>query len=95
MTGAGTSTAAGIPDFRSPKTGLYSNLQKYELPYAEAIFDIDYFHERPEPFFTLAKELYPGRFQVCNNNLFHHVMYVIYEWILAHSDAFLYPTTRR
>lgn len=35
--------AAGIPDFRSPGTGLYSNLQKYNLPYPEAIFQIDYF----------------------------------------------------
>ena len=24
--------AAGIPDFRSPETGLYANLQKYNLP---------------------------------------------------------------
>ena len=39
----GISTAAGIPDFRSPGTGLYDNLQKYDLPYAEAIFDIAYF----------------------------------------------------
>lgn len=35
--------AAGIPDFRSPGTGLYANLQKYNLPYPEAIFQIDYF----------------------------------------------------
>ena len=33
----------GIPDFRSPGTGLYDNLQKYDLPYPEAIFDIEYF----------------------------------------------------
>lgn len=38
--------AAGIPDFRSPGTGLYSNLQKYNLPYPEAIFQIDYFKVR-------------------------------------------------
>lgn len=33
MTGAGLSVASGIPDFRSPGTGLYSQLQKYNLPY--------------------------------------------------------------
>lgn len=43
MAGAGISTAAGIPDFRTPGTGLYDNLQKYNLPYPEAIFDISYF----------------------------------------------------
>ncbi|XP_032062999.1 NAD-dependent protein deacetylase sirtuin-2 [Aythya fuligula] len=61
MVGAGISTAAGIPDFRSPGTGLYANLARYELPYPEAIFDISYFKEHPEPFFALAKELLPGQ----------------------------------
>ncbi|XP_055003981.1 NAD-dependent protein deacetylase sirtuin-2 isoform X1 [Boleophthalmus pectinirostris] len=63
MVGAGISTSAGIPDFRSPGTGLYANLQKYNLPYPEAIFQIDYFKQHPEPFFALAKELYPGQFK--------------------------------
>ncbi|XP_062843486.1 NAD-dependent protein deacetylase sirtuin-2 [Trichomycterus rosablanca] len=68
MVGAGISTSAGIPDFRSPGTGLYSNLQKYNLPYPEAIFQIDYFQKHPEPFFALARELYPGQFKptVCH-----------------------------
>ncbi|NXC31911.1 SIR2 deacetylase, partial [Campylorhamphus procurvoides] len=39
-TGNGT---AGIPDFRSPGTGLYANLQSYDLPYPEAIFEISFF----------------------------------------------------
>uniref|UniRef100_A0A8C4NE60 NAD-dependent protein deacetylase n=1 Tax=Eptatretus burgeri TaxID=7764 RepID=A0A8C4NE60_EPTBU len=60
MAGAGLSTPSGIPDFRSPTTGLYDNLQKYKLPYPEAVFDIDYFLQDPQPFFALARELYPG-----------------------------------
>lgn len=61
--GAGLSVAAGIPDFRTPGTGLYSNLQKYDLPFPEAVFSIDYFQERPEPFFQLAKETMPGNYK--------------------------------
>lgn len=56
-------TAAGIPDFRSPDTGLYHNLQKYDLPYPTAVFEIGYFRKNPQPFFALAKELYPGNFK--------------------------------
>lgn len=54
VTGAGISVSAGIPDFRSPKTGLYANLEKYDLPRPEAIFELEYFKEKPEPFYKLA-----------------------------------------
>ncbi|BFZ04260.1 hypothetical protein BsWGS_07299 [Bradybaena similaris] len=60
VAGAGISTPSGIPDFRTPGSGLYDNLQQYNIPYPEAIFDIDFFHHNPRPFFALAKELYPS-----------------------------------
>ena len=51
---AGTAPA-GIPDFRSPGTGLYSQLEKYNLPHPEAVFEIGYFKRKPQAFYMLAK----------------------------------------
>ena len=55
MCGAGISVSAGIPDFRSPGTGLYDNLERYNLPRPSAVFELDYFRQNPEPFYQLAK----------------------------------------
>ncbi|XP_076841212.1 NAD-dependent protein deacetylase sirtuin-3 isoform X2 [Brachyhypopomus gauderio] len=80
LAGAGISTASGIPDFRTPGTGLYSNLAKYNLPYPEAVFNIDFFSDDPRPFYSLAKELYPGR---------HRPNYVHYFIRMLHQKGLL------
>lgn len=80
VAGAGISTASGIPDFRTPGTGLYANLAKYDIPYPEAIFNVDYFSDNPHPFFSLAKELYPG---------YHRPNYVHYFIRMLHQKGLL------
>ena len=62
MCGAGISVSAGIPDFRTPGTGLYDNLQKYDLPSPQSIFELSYFRERPDAFYRLCAELWPDNY---------------------------------
>lgn len=76
MIGAGISTAAGIPDFRSPTSGIYSKLGKYNLPSPEAIFEIGYFRQNPAPFYSLARQLFP---QDLKPTLSHYFLRLLHE----------------
>ena len=43
--------------FRPTKQLQYDNLQKYNLPYPEAVFDINFYRTNPKPFCLLAQEI--------------------------------------
>ena len=76
MCGAGISVSAGIPDFRTPGTGLYDNLQKYDLPSPQSIFELSYFRERPDAFYRLCAELWPDNFMPTPT---HHFLVELYS----------------
>jgi len=76
LTGAGVSVSAGIPDFRSPGTGIYDNLAEYNLPRPEAIFTLDYFLDKPEPFYKFSQHF---DLSACNATPTHYFVKLLQE----------------
>jgi NAD-dependent deacetylase sirtuin 2 len=57
LSGAGVSTACGIPDFRS-RTGLYELSHIFpHLPSAWSVFDYNFFRRDPVPFYYLVRKM--------------------------------------
>lgn len=61
---------------RSPGSGRYSNLQQYDIPYPEAIFELSFFLYNPKPFLSLAKKLYPGNHRP---NVTHYFLRLLHD----------------
>lgn len=69
--------------YRTPGTGLYDNLQKFNIPYPEAIFEIEYLSRNPKPFFTLAKEIMPNVSKYKPNKI-HYFLRLLQDKHLLH-----------
>jgi NAD-dependent SIR2 family protein deacetylase len=69
LTGAGVSVSCGIPDFRS-ETGIYARLDEFELDDPQQMFDIHYFRENPQIFYSFAREIYPSNFHPSPSHMF-------------------------
>lgn len=54
LTGAGVSTDSGIPDYRSPGTGLWEKMD-------QSVVSLDGFLTRPQDYYSYSLELYPIR----------------------------------
>ena len=78
--------AAGIPDFRSPGTGLYDNLQKYNLPDPTAIFSLDFF--KVNQHFSFKFKARHGSWELGGRVCFKKKLYMCFCWIPT--DLYVY-----
>ena len=66
LTGAGISVKSGIPDFRSPGTGIYDNIKKYGIFKPDLLFNRSFIKNDPKPFYNLVKEFIDKEYKPTN-----------------------------
>lgn len=81
VVGAGISVASGIPDFRSPKVGLYASiketaaLKKHRPTF---VFEIDVFKNDPHPFWWIFSKMWPAT-AAAQPTPFHFLMQMLHK----------------
>ena len=81
LVGAGISVASGIPDFRSPKVGLYASIQDTATLHnksATFVFQIEVFRKDPRPFWWIFCKMWPKTVQALPTP-FHFFLRLLYN----------------
>lgn len=96
ITGAGISTSAGIPDFRS-QGGLYHRLAvQYDLTTPEEIMTLEFFKKNPEPLYEIMKQFLTSTVSSHDADQAHELPQVLRRAAEAEPAAqILHPEHRR